>query len=80
MPYPVGRKIVAVRRLTDQELDEESWVPNAGQSVVAVVLDDGSFLYPSADYEGNGPGAIFCSNASGDTKSIITGETDASHT
>jgi hypothetical protein len=54
----IGRKIVACRHMTQQELLEEGW--EAGRSMpILLVLDDGMKVYPSRDEEGNGPGAIF---------------------
>ncbi|MGE0252951.1 MAG: hypothetical protein AB7N54_00020 [Alphaproteobacteria bacterium] len=61
LPEPiVGRRIVAIRAMTPAELDAEGW-PNEAK-VPALVLDDGTALYPSCDYEGNGPGALFGSS------------------
>lgn len=51
----VGRCIVAVRPMTKAELAREGW----GEACLAVALDDGTLLYPSKDYEGNAPGALF---------------------
>jgi len=50
-----GRKIVKVRLQTETEMDSEGW--NKPSPVLE--LDDGTLLYPSRDYEGNGPGALF---------------------
>ena len=52
----VGRKIVAVRELTKKEMKQEYWFD---EGCVALVLDDGTILYPSRDPEGNGAGALF---------------------
>jgi hypothetical protein len=51
----VGRKIVAVRYLTRDEAEALGW----NERSVVLVLDNGAALYPSADDEGNGPGALF---------------------
>lgn len=56
----VGRRIVAIRAMTPDELDAEGW-PNEAK-VPALVLDDATVLYPSCDHEGNGPGALFGSS------------------
>ena len=53
-----GKKIVAVRPLTKAELKAEGW-EGYSQTCVCLVLDDGTLLYPSADGEGNHPGAMF---------------------
>ena len=50
----VGRKIVAVRYMTDKERKEQWW----SKSAVVIRLDDGSALYPMSDDEGNDAGAI----------------------
>ncbi len=53
----VGRKIIEVRYMTDEELMNEGW--NGERAPVVLVLDNGDLLYPSQDDEGNGPGALF---------------------
>jgi hypothetical protein len=58
LPEPdslVGRCIVAVRPMTKAELAREGWE----EACIAVVLDNGTLLYPSRDDEGNAPGALF---------------------
>jgi hypothetical protein len=54
-----GQRIVAVREMTDEELEREGWHTHAGQSTVVLELESGVKLYPAADPEGNGPGALF---------------------
>jgi len=51
----VGKKIASIRQLTKEELEEEGW----DKGTTAIVLDDGTLVYPSQDDEGNGPGALF---------------------
>jgi hypothetical protein len=51
----VGRKIRGVRYLTDGETADLGWQ----QSAVVIELDDATLLFPQADDEGNGPGALF---------------------
>lgn len=51
----VGRKIVGVRWLGEDEVEEMVW----DCSAVVLVLDDATQLWPSSDDEGNGPGALF---------------------
>jgi len=58
----VGRKIVAVRAMTDDEWENEGWDKDRFNPGCVLVLDDGTCLYPSRDTEGNGPGAIFGSH------------------
>jgi len=52
----VGLTIKEVRYLTEKEQEVLGW---AGASL-ALIFDDGSAVWPSADDEGNGPGALFC--------------------
>lgn len=51
----VGRKIADFRYMTDAEQAAHGWYCRAP----VLVLDDGHLVYPSADDEGNGPGALF---------------------
>jgi len=50
-----GRTIETVRSMTPDEQNDEGW----GRLATVIVLDDGTKLYPSRDWEGNGPGVIF---------------------
>ena len=51
----IGKKIVQMRPMTDEEMEAEGW----NQSTTVLVLDNGTLLYASMDPEGNGPGYIF---------------------
>ena len=51
----VGRKIVEVRYLNDKEVNEHGW----HSSALIMLLDDGTYIYPSSDDEGNDAGALF---------------------
>jgi hypothetical protein len=51
----IGRTIVAVRYLTQEELDDMDWYGN----VPVLVFDDGTEIVASQDSEGNGPGVFF---------------------
>ena len=53
----VGRKIVLTRYLTDEEVTDMGW----DQKAIVIFLDDGTYLFPSRDDEGNGAGALFTS-------------------
>lgn len=66
----VGQRIVALRHLTATELEAEGWEDYAGEAATVIVLENGVVLYPSADEEGNGPGALFA-NAYGRTLLIL---------
>lgn len=54
----IGRTIVAVRIMTKEELDEIDWYGHAP----VLILDDGTEIVASKDYEGNGPGVLFIDN------------------
>jgi len=51
----VGKAIVAVRYLTEEEREELDWHDRS----VVIQLSDGTLLWPSRDDEGNGAGALF---------------------
>lgn len=51
----VGRKIVKVSYMDAKETEALGWYRRA----VVIELDDGNLIFPSADDEGNGPGALF---------------------
>lgn len=56
----LGSKLVEVRNMTDVELKNEGWdYYSVSDNIKVLVFDDGSVIYPSVDYEGNGPGAFF---------------------
>jgi hypothetical protein len=50
-----NRKIVKVRYLTKEEALEMDWYNRP----IAMLLDNGVWIYPSADDEGNDGGALF---------------------
>lgn len=52
----VGRKIVAARYMTAEESEALMW--DGGKAIV-LVLDNGDYILPSSDEEGNGPGVLF---------------------
>ena len=53
--YLVGRTIVKVDYMSQEEVEEQGWYSAA----VRIHLDDGFILVPSRDDEGNDAGAIF---------------------
>jgi len=55
----VGQKITSIRHMTKEELVDEGWELCKQMSTVAIVLSNGTIIYPSADDEGNGPGVLF---------------------
>lgn len=60
VPRMEGAKILEIRELTEEELIDEGWDDFSGhEKPMGLVLDNGLFIYPSRDDEGNGPGALF---------------------
>jgi len=55
----IGQEIIAVRGLTDAELDYNGWDRGSDQGAAVIVLANGVLLYPSCDPEGNAPGFMF---------------------
>ena len=66
----IGRKIKNIRLLTDKELKDNFW-NDSGERSAVIELDDGTILYASQDYEGNGPGAIFGINKNGKDMFVV---------
>ena len=56
----VGREIVSVRYLTEQERADLGFYLRC----IVLVLDDGTLVYPSRDDEGNDAGALFTTHRS----------------
>ena len=50
----LGRKVVEVRYLTQEEQEEMGWLSNP----LAIFFDDGSYIFAMADDEGNDGGAL----------------------
>lgn len=53
----LGKKIVKVRYLKDEEMEMLGWYNRS----IVLQLEDGTFVFPSADDEGNNAGALFFS-------------------
>ena len=54
-----NRRIIGVRSLTPTELEWLDWQPAPFQEPAGLLLDDGTLLIASQDFEGNGPGVMF---------------------
>jgi hypothetical protein len=54
----IGKKIKAIRLLTDSEVEDLYWDKTYGDVAFAIILDDDQVLIPSSDPECNGPGFI----------------------
>ena len=51
----VGKKIVAVRYMSSEECNDMGW----DSAPICLLLDDGTYIFPSRDDEGNDGGALF---------------------
>ncbi len=63
----VGRKIVAVRYMTDEEATDFDWYDRP----LVVALDNGLQFFASSDDEGNSAGSLFTSNDKQPTLPVI---------
>jgi hypothetical protein len=62
----VGRRIKDVRRLTDEEMEQNGWDAGGRHgNGTAIVLDNDTMLFASSDEEGNSEGAMFGQLADG---------------
>jgi len=50
-----GKTIANVRYLTDAEMKQMMWYNKA----IVIIFTDGTYMFPSADDEGNNAGALF---------------------
>lgn len=53
-----GKTIKTIRYMTEQEQEDHMWSHRA----LIIFFTDGSYIYPSADDEGNDAGALFTSD------------------
>lgn len=56
--FLVGKRVKEVRFLTVEEANEMDW----SQRPLVIVFDDGSYIFPSQDDEGNNGGSLFTSD------------------
>jgi len=54
----IGKKIIDIRPMTTKEIKNQYWEHDS-ENAFALVLEGGTVLFPSRDYEGNGPGVLF---------------------
>lgn len=54
----IDKKIVAIRPLVKEELDQLYWSNSSTEIPFAIILEDDQVLVPSSDSEGNGPGFL----------------------
>jgi hypothetical protein len=55
----LGKKILAVRPMFDQEIEDFGWDTGGWNVPFVLILDDGTAVIPSQDPEGNGCGHLF---------------------
>lgn len=66
-----GRTIETVRKMTEEEFEDNfSTTGLRFKTAPVLVLDNGTKLFPAADHEGNGTGALF-GETDDDTKFAI---------
>lgn len=61
-PKKAHLRVMRVCRLPGTIMKEEDW---HGPAPVALLMEDGTYIYPSQDDEGNGPGALFGRSSKG---------------
>jgi hypothetical protein len=64
----IGRKIVEVRYLTDEEIEALDWYEKS----LVFVLDNGTICFISSDDEGNGGGSLYYQTGDEDFKTLPT--------
>jgi len=63
----VGRTIAAVRYMTEEESEDSDF----DSSPIVIIFDDGSYIFPMRDDEGNDAGALATSNEDTPTLPVI---------
>ena len=63
----VGRTIAAVRYMTEEEAADSDFY----SSPIVIIFDDGSYIFPMRDDEGNDAGALATSNEDTPTLPVI---------
>jgi hypothetical protein len=58
--------VTEIRQMTRAEVDAEGWHDVSDTRPTVIVFDDGTKIYPAADPEGNGPGALFGITSAGE--------------
>ena len=58
----IGKKIVTVQKLDKESVAALGWYR---EDVFAIVFDDGSFMIPTSDEEGNDCGSLFVFDTDG---------------
>ena len=68
----VGKKIVGVRYMSSKECEDMGW----DSCPICLLLDDGTYIFPSRDDEGNDGGALFTNEDSKDCPVLYVGWED----
>ncbi|KKR00549.1 MAG: hypothetical protein UT24_C0011G0002 [Candidatus Woesebacteria bacterium GW2011_GWB1_39_12] len=55
----VGRKLIEIRAMTQEELDSECWRYNPGNPALVLIFEGNAKLFASRDAEGNDAGCLF---------------------
>jgi hypothetical protein len=63
----VGRKIIGVRHMTAEEAEQSGW----DSRPPVLILDDGNWIAPMSDDEGNDGGAFATSYAAMETIAVL---------
>tara|TARA_R110002073_G_scaffold48316_1_gene130060 strand:- start:1651 stop:1932 length:282 start_codon:yes stop_codon:yes gene_type:complete len=63
----VGRTIAAVRYMTEEEAEDSGFY----SSPIVIIFDDGSYIFPMRDDEGNDAGALATSDEENPTLPVI---------
>jgi len=56
-----GKTVVDVRYMTEEEVENMGW----GRKAIVIIFNDGSYIFPSSDDEGNDAGTLFGQNKEG---------------
>ena len=63
----VGKKIVDCRYMSNDEMNETLW----NNRPICLLLDDGTWIIPQCDDEGNDGGALYVSNSVKDKYEVL---------
>jgi len=67
----IGRKIVAIKKMTDKEHEERMWGDPKRFPCTILVLDNDEEIYATSDPEGNAPGTMLHRYTNGEDYIII---------
>ncbi len=69
-----GKVVKCVRKMSPVELEAEDWTPTEYDQCNIIEFTDGTKIFASRDMEGNGPGALFGTNAKGKSFYVVAQE------